>query len=126
MAPANGCRQRGEVMAQVGDRVQVPSKKVGQQPREGIVTGVSGTLLRIMWSTGEESTMTPSVGSLVVVGRVRASKVATTKQSGKARTGTGKTAKATSKKPNKGSTAKGAKPVKAARSPSSGSSKRRK
>jgi hypothetical protein len=58
-------------MAEVGDRVQAPSKKVGQQPREGVVTGVSGALLRVKWSTGEESTITPSVGSLIVVGKVR-------------------------------------------------------
>ncbi len=59
-------------MATVGDRVQVPTKRVGQTPREGVVTGVSGALLRITWSTGEESTIFPSMGSLVVVGRVPA------------------------------------------------------
>jgi hypothetical protein len=58
-------------MAGVGDRVQVPSKRVGQAPREGVVLGVSGGLLRVRWSTGEESTITPSMGSLVVVGRTR-------------------------------------------------------
>ncbi len=58
-------------MAVVGDRVQVPSKRVGQTPREGIVTGVSGALLRVTWSGGEESTIMPSMGSLVVVGRAR-------------------------------------------------------
>jgi len=58
-------------MAAVGDRVQVPSKRVGQAPRDGVVTGVSGGLLRVTWSTGEESTITPSMGSLVVVGRVK-------------------------------------------------------
>ena len=55
-------------MAAVGDRVQVPSKRVGQAPREGVVTGVSGGLLRVTWSGGEESTIIPSMGSLVVVG----------------------------------------------------------
>jgi hypothetical protein len=59
-------------MASVGDRVQVPSKRVGQAPRDGIVTGVSGVLLQITWSGGEVSTVTPSMGSLVVVGRVKA------------------------------------------------------
>jgi hypothetical protein len=58
-------------MAVVGDRVQVPSKRVGQTPREGIVTGVSGALLRVAWSSGEESTIMPSMGSLVVVGRAK-------------------------------------------------------
>jgi Domain of unknown function (DUF1918) len=59
-------------MAVVGDRVQVPSKRVGQAPRDGVVTGVSGSLLRVAWSGGEESTIFPSMGSLVVVGKVRA------------------------------------------------------
>ena len=58
-------------MAVVGDRVQVPSKRVGQTPRDGVVTGVSGSLLRVTWSGGEESTILPSMGSLVVVGKVR-------------------------------------------------------
>jgi hypothetical protein len=58
-------------MAVVGDRVQVPSKRVGQAPRDGVVTGVSGSLLRVSWSGGEESTIFPSMGSLVVVGKVR-------------------------------------------------------
>ena len=61
-------------MATVGDRVQVPSKRVGQAPRQGVVIGASasGGLLRVRWSTGEESSITPSMGSLVVVGRARA------------------------------------------------------
>ena len=57
-------------MPEVGDRVEVPSKRVGQTPRQGVVTAVTGTLLRVAWTTGEESTVMPSMGSLVVVGRV--------------------------------------------------------
>ena len=56
-------------MPEVGDRVEVPSKRVGQAPRQGVVTAVSGALLRVAWTTGEESTVMPSMGSLVVVGR---------------------------------------------------------
>jgi hypothetical protein len=58
-------------MAKIGDQVQVPSKRVGQLPREGIVTGVSGTMLRMKWSTGEESTLVPGAGSVVVIPKVR-------------------------------------------------------
>ncbi len=58
-------------MIAVGDRVQVPSKRVGQAPRDGVVTGVSGSLLRVTWSGGEESTIFPSMGSLMVVGKGR-------------------------------------------------------
>jgi hypothetical protein len=59
-------------VAKIGDQVQVPSKRVGQLPREGIVTGVSGTMLRMKWSTGEESTLVPGAGSVVVIPKVRA------------------------------------------------------
>jgi hypothetical protein len=59
-------------MPVVGDRVQVPSKRVGQTPRDGVVTGVSGALVRVRWSSGEESTIMPSMGSLVVVGKGKA------------------------------------------------------
>jgi len=56
-------------MAVVGDRILVSSKKVGESPRDGVVTGVIGSLLRVRWSTGEESTFVPSMGSLAVVGK---------------------------------------------------------
>ena len=58
-------------MADTGDRVQVASTKVGQAPRDGVVTGVIGSLLQVKWSTGEESTFAPKMGSLSVVGRAR-------------------------------------------------------
>jgi hypothetical protein len=58
-------------MAVVGDRVQISSRKVGEAPRDGVVTGVTGSLLRVRWSTGEESTVVPSMGSLAVVGKTR-------------------------------------------------------
>jgi hypothetical protein len=56
-------------MAVVGDRVQISSRKVGEAPRDGVVTGVTGSLLRVRWSTGEESTVVPSMGSLALVGK---------------------------------------------------------
>ena len=54
-------------MAQVGDRVQVSSPRVGQAPREGVVAGVSGALLRVRWSTGEESSLVPGAGSVTII-----------------------------------------------------------
>ncbi len=33
------------------------------------MTGASGSLLRVRWSTGEESTVVHSMGSLAVVGK---------------------------------------------------------
>jgi hypothetical protein len=58
-------------MPAVGDRVGVRSVRIGQAEREGVVTQVLGHLLRVQWSTGEESTFTPGPGSLTVVGRTR-------------------------------------------------------
>ena len=58
-------------MPEVGDRVRVESSKVGQTVREGVVTDVVGQLLRVRWSSGEESTFTPGPGSVTVVGRTR-------------------------------------------------------
>jgi hypothetical protein len=60
-------------MPDVGDRVRVASTKVGQAPRDGVVTGVIGQLLRIRWSTGEESSIVPGPGAVAVIGKVRAS-----------------------------------------------------
>jgi hypothetical protein len=86
-------KEREEHMAKVGDQVQVPSKRVGQLPREGIVTGVSGTMLRMKWSTGEESTLVPGAGSVVVIPKVRGASATTrgtkvAKTPGKAKTPT--------------------------------------
>ena len=93
-------------MPVVGDRVQVPSKKVGQAPRDGVVTGVSGALVRVTWSSGEESTIMPSMGSLVVVGKAkgRAQKAASAKKAP-----TKKAAKAPAKKATKAPAKKAAK-----------------
>jgi len=60
-------------MPEVGDRVHIASTKLGQAPRDGVVTGLVGRLLRIKWSTGEESTVAPGPGSVAVVGKVRKS-----------------------------------------------------
>lgn len=60
-------------MPNVGDRVRIASTKVDQAPRDGVVTGVVGQLLRIRWSTGEESTVVPGPGAIAVFGKVKAS-----------------------------------------------------
>ena len=59
-------------MPAVGDKVRVLPNKAGQPPREGVVTAVSGTMLRIKWSTGEETSFIPGPGAVTVLGRVRA------------------------------------------------------
>ena len=59
-------------MPDVGDRVRFASRKVDEAPREGMVTGVIGQLLRIRWSTGEESMFVPGPGAVTVIGKVKA------------------------------------------------------
>jgi hypothetical protein len=51
-------------VAQVGDRVEVKTKG---GTRVGVVMNVSGSLLRLRWDTGEETTLVPAAGSLSVV-----------------------------------------------------------
>jgi hypothetical protein len=58
-------------MPEVGDHVQVPSRKVGQVPRDGVVMATSGTLLRVRWVDGEESSIMPSMGSVVALGKAK-------------------------------------------------------
>jgi hypothetical protein len=54
----------------IGDRVRFESTKVGQVPRDGVVTGVDGELLHGEWSTGGESSLVPGAGSIAIVGKV--------------------------------------------------------
>ena len=81
-------------MAVAGDRIEVPSKRVGQAPREGVVVATSGSLLRVRWASGEESTIMPSMGSVLVVGKARAGgrKSAAGKQPAAPKPGSGESA----------------------------------
>lgn len=56
-------------MVDIGDQVQFPSRKVGQEPRTGVVTEVTGQAITVRWSSGEESRLVPGPGALTVVGR---------------------------------------------------------
>jgi hypothetical protein len=56
-------------MVDIGDRVQLASRKVGQEPRTGVVTGVTGGAIIVRWSSGQESRLVPGPGELTVVGR---------------------------------------------------------
>jgi hypothetical protein len=51
-------------VAEVGDRVEVKTKAA---TRLGVVISVSGSLLRLRWDTGEETTLVPAAGVLSVV-----------------------------------------------------------
>ena len=78
-------------MPAVGDRVRFASRKIDEAPRDGVVTGMTGGLLRIKWSTGEESTVVPGPGAYTVVGKVQ-------RPAGKKATGATKTAKKATKR----------------------------
>lgn len=81
-------------MPSIGDRVRFESTKVGQVPRDGVVTGVDGGLLHIEWSTGGESSLVPGAGSISIVGNVSGKTAAkrTTKKRAPARKATKKAA----------------------------------
>ena len=53
-------------MVTVGDRIRLSSMK--GPIREGVVTDVTGSLVRVRWPTGEETTVVPAPGTLSVVG----------------------------------------------------------
>jgi hypothetical protein len=58
-------------VAEVGDRVAVTSKAVA---RAGVVTAVTGSLLRVRWDTGEETSFAPAAGALRVIATAKPSK----------------------------------------------------
>ena len=51
----------------IGDRVQVESEKVGVEPRAGVVTAITGSMVRVRWDGGQESAFVPSAGSMRIV-----------------------------------------------------------
>ena len=83
-------------MLSIGDRVRFESTKVGQAPRDGVVTGVDGELIHIEWSTGGESSLVPGAGSITIVGKAPGKKAA--RRTVKKRTPARKTAKKAVKK----------------------------
>ena len=54
-------------MVEVGDEIELSTKKVGQAPRTGTVVAVRERLVTVRWPTGEQSTLVPSPGTLSVV-----------------------------------------------------------
>jgi hypothetical protein len=61
-------------MVEVGDEIELSTKKVGQAPRTGTVIAVRERLVTVRWPTGEQSTLVPSPGTLSVVRPVRRKK----------------------------------------------------
>ena len=54
-------------MVSIGDRIRLTLNK--GTDREGVVTGVTGSLLRVRWSLEEETSVVPAPGTLNVLGR---------------------------------------------------------
>lgn len=54
-------------MPDVGDRVSVASKS---GPRLGVVVSISGSMLRVRWDSGEETSLIPGPGTLTVLGKM--------------------------------------------------------
>jgi hypothetical protein len=92
-------------MVKVGDRIRLSSMK--GPAREGVVTAVTGSLVRVRWSSEEETTVVPAPGTLTVLaaGKVVPQKAAKTKGAAKNTAGAknvaGKSATPTSSAPRK-------------------------
>src|SRR5215210_6002617 len=54
-------------MVSIGDRISVKMNK--GTDREGVVTGVRRSMLRVRWSPEEETSVVPAPGTLTVLGR---------------------------------------------------------
>jgi hypothetical protein len=54
-------------MVNIGDRIRLTSNKGAD--REGVVTGITGSMLRVRWAPDEETTVVPGPGTLTVLGR---------------------------------------------------------
>ena len=52
-------------MVKVGDRIRLSSTKGPH--RDGVVTAVTGSLLRVRWPSDEETTVAPAPGTLTVL-----------------------------------------------------------
>ena len=57
-------------MVKVGDRIRLSSMK--GPGREGLVTAVTGSLVRVRWLSGEETMVAPAPGTLSVLAAGRA------------------------------------------------------
>src|SRR4051812_32303551 len=59
-------------MVKVGDRIRLSSTK--GPDRDGVVTAVTGSLLRVRWPSDEETTLAPAPGTLTVLAATDARK----------------------------------------------------
>lgn len=77
-------REEGcQLMVEVGDRIRLSSMK--GPGREGLVTAVTGALVRVRWLSGDETTVVPAPGtfSVLAAGKVVPPKAAQKKGAAK-------------------------------------------
>ena len=93
-------------MVNVGDRIRLSSTK--GPDRDGVVTAVTGSLLRVRWPSEEETTLAPAPGTLTVLaatetGRetVPTKKVAGRKKAAEPKTTSGKKATGSTPSPTR-------------------------
>jgi len=54
-------------MVEVGDVIEITTRKVGQAARKGTVKTVQGALITVVWDSGDETRLIPAAGSLTVI-----------------------------------------------------------
>jgi len=87
-------------MVKVGDHIRLSSMKGPH--REGVVTAVTGPLVRVRWPSNQETTLIPAPGTLTVLAGAPGPRTLTKKQgTAKATTGKRKSAASTSATPKK-------------------------
>jgi hypothetical protein len=97
--------ERCQLMVEVGDRIRLSSMKGPH--REGLVTAVMGSLVRVRWPSGEETTVAPAPGTLsVLAARKAAPQRGAKKSTAKNRAGATKKTPASKTAPPKGSGAR--------------------
>lgn len=90
-------------MVKVGDRIRLSSTK--GPDRDGVVTAVTGSLLRVRWPSEEETTVVPAAGTLTVLASSDAvKKTGRTKKAGRKKAASKKAATATKTTPGKTAT----------------------
>ena len=72
-------------MVNVGDRIRLSSTK--GPDRDGVVTAVTGSLLRVRWPSGEETTVVPAPGTLTVLAATDALREANPDEGGRRQEG---------------------------------------
>jgi hypothetical protein len=78
-----GREERCQLMVEVGDRIRLSSMKGAG--REGLVTAVAGSLVRVRWLSGEETMVAPAPGTLSVLAAAKAVPQKGAKKKGAAR-----------------------------------------